>query len=98
MTVTAVTNAYGYTENYKDIHSDVAGLQAVNINNHTTSTWSLKTQAAAFPNRIYMGPHADSAITSAHILVLDDDANGVSNLQTTVPGSYVVTIGSGKYL
>jgi hypothetical protein len=96
--VQSVTNPYGFTENFKDIHSNVTAFQAININNHMTATWSLKTQATAFLNRIYMGPHADAAITSAHILVLDDDANGSSVLAAAVAGSYNVTVGSGKYL
>ena len=95
-----VTNTYGYAEDYREIYSNVSELQAVNINGSTGTTWSLKTQTAAFANRIYMGPGpAADPITNANILALDDvAANGVSNLQTTVPGSYAVTIAGGTYL
>lgn len=99
--VRSVTNAYGYTEDYKDIHSDVTGLQAVNINAATTTTWSMKTQAAAFANRIYMGPavNGTDTITNAQILALDDTVDGESNLQTTVPGTYsAIKIETGEYL
>lgn len=95
-----VTNVYGYAEDYKEIYSNVSELQAVNINGGTNTTWSLKTQAAAFANRIYMGPGpATDPISNANILALDDvAANGVSNLQTTVAGNYAVTIAGGNYL
>ena len=97
--VRSVTNPYGYTENYKDIHSNVTGFQAIEINNATTSTWSLKTQAAAFNNRIYMGPHADSdPITSAHILTLDDWTGSQSFVGSSLAGSYTLTITGSDYL
>lgn len=99
MTVTSVTNIYGYTENYKNIHSNVTGFQAIEINNATTTTWSMKTQAAAFNNRIYMGESTDTdPISNANILALDDTANGESLIASTVAGTYTPTITGSNYL
>lgn len=93
------TNNYGYTENYYNYSSDVQEWQAVEINNATSSTWSLKTQAALFPRRVFCGPHAATAITSPQILTIDDTASGVSVLlDQTVAGSYVVTVSGSDYL
>jgi len=98
MTVTSVTNQYGYTEDYKNIHSNVTGSQAIEINNATTTTWSLKTQAAAFNNRVYIGPHTATAITTAQILTLDDTTGGLSNLNSSIAGTYVTILGASDYL
>lgn len=97
----SVTNQYGFVDAaVKNIHSDVTSLQAININGSTTGTWSLKTQAAAFPNRIYMGPSTDTdPIGNANILALDDTAiNGVSVVASAIAGSYAVTISGSNYL
>ena len=97
-TVVSVTNQYGAESDYKNIYSDVSELQAVTINATTNTTWSLKTQSGVFGRRLFMGPHTDSAISSANILTVDDTADGVSAVATTVTGSYVVTISTGEYL
>ena len=91
-----VTNVYGYAEDYKEIYSNVSELQAVNINGSTGTTWSLKTQAAAFANRIYMGPGPSTQpITNASILALDNTAGGQSNLNTSLAGTYTNIVVSG---
>lgn len=99
MAVQSVTNAYGFTDaSVKNIHSDVTNLNAINIKGATSTTWSLKTQAAAFPARSFVGPHTASAISSGQILTLDDTANGTSMLQASLAGSYAVVIAGSNYL
>jgi len=99
-TVQSVTNQYGFLDAaVKNIRSNVTEFQAIRINNALATTWSLQTQAAAFNNRTYMGPATTTdPITNANILALDDTANGVSVLQATVAGTYVVTITGSNYL
>jgi len=98
--VQSVTNQYGFVDaSVKNIRSDVTNLHLINLNGATSSTWALRTQAAAFNRRIFMGPHADTAIATANILTLDDvAADGDSILAASVAGAYTVIIGASKYL
>lgn len=100
--VQTVTNQFGFVDAaVKNIHSDVTELQAITINASTGTTWSLKTQAAAFNSRIYMGPavNGTETISNSQILALDDTVDGQSNLQSTVPGTYsAIKITFGEFL
>ena len=97
----AVMNQYGYTENYKNVGSDITELQAVTLNAATSTTWALKTQAAAFDSRVSMGPAANGTdvITDAQVKALDDTADGESYVTSTVARTYsAIQIESGEYL
>lgn len=85
-----VTNASGFIETFEQYRSTIIC---------PTGSKTIVALLSAPNNRIYMGPNADTdPITTAHILALDDDANGTSRLAATVAASYAVTIGAAKYL
>jgi len=85
-----VTNASGFIETFEQYRSTIIC---------PTGSVTVTASSSAANNRIYMGPSSDTdPITTAHILALDDDANGTSRLGSSVAASYTVTIGTGKYL
>lgn len=84
------TNDLGFVETFRLYRS---------TNTNFGSGKSVVTASSARTNRIYMGPSTDTnPISTANILALDDTANGTSNLNGAVGGSYAVTITGSNYL
>lgn len=84
-----VTNDSGFSEAFEQWRST---MQAVGNVTATLST-------SEGTNRRYMGPHTDvDAITSPHILALDDDADGESSLSNSYAGTFHVVAGVAEYV
>lgn len=81
-------NDSGFGETFRSYRTNQQNLGAI----------SLVTSASRLTNRIYVGPHVATAILTAEILTIDDTADGVSVLDPTVAGSYVVDIDGLEYL
>jgi hypothetical protein len=99
-TVQTVTNQYGYVDSaVKNIRSDTTNLHLIKLNGgSTSSTWALKTQAAAFNPRCFVGTATTTSLTSSQILAVDDVAGTRSFIASSLTGIYTITIGASDYL
>lgn len=93
------TNDSGFTETF-------VGYRSTNTNLGSSMNVRFGTSygVSNFRNRIFMGPHTSADLSgeaspSAAILTLDDTADGESNLNSTVAGTYTaIKIETGEYL